>query len=890
MAGIASPPGANMPESTRALAAGERVANYEILGMLGAGGMGVVYKALDLKLERAVALKFLPPDLAITEKEKERLLKEARTASSLDHAHVGVIHGIEETPDGRIFIVMAYYEGETLAQKIRRGPFPSRDAVDIAIQIAQGLAAAHARNIVHRDIKPSNVIITIDGVVKIVDFGLARVVSTPSATQTGGTTGTVGYMSPEQTLGKAVDQRTDIWALGVILAELLTGENPFRRDTVPSIIVAILNEPPRPLEGVPADLQQIVYRALSKDPAHRYQNCAEMLADLTAIRAHLPEPTAAPDPSAPTRSIRSAELQKVVEQASKSAWPPSVQPKRATHRLMLAAAILILAIAGLSSVPSIRERLVGSIAASSQKHVAVLPFDNIGNNAANEPLTEGLMDSLAGKLSNLDVGQQSLWVVPASEIRRLKITDPSAALRELGATLVVKGSIQRDGQDVHLTVNLIDAKNMRQIGSASFEDRAGDLATLQDEAVSRLARLMHINVTADMLRNTGGAVTPAAYEGYLSALGFMQRYDKPGNLDAAISALSDAVKTDPRFALGYAQLGEAYRLKYQTDQNPKWVDEALANCRRAVELEDHLPAVYVTLARIHDGAGKHDLAIEEFQHALQLNPRDPDALSGTAGALEHAGRITDAEANYQRAAAMRPDAWDGYNNLGFFYSRQGRFADALAQFEHVVELTPDNAQAYSNIGGMQLLLGNFGAAETAFQKSIQLAPSYAAYANLGSLYNDQKRYADAAASTEKALAINGKDYRVWHNLASDYTWLKDDSKAGAAAERELALLEARVKDAPKDARAQSSLAILYARKKMREKALTRIQAALALAPDDPGVLVEAGETYEALGDRREAVSHVEQGLKRGYSLDDVKNDPWLVPVLSDPSFQSPVQK
>jgi len=191
---------------------------------------------------------------------------------------------------------------------------------------------------------------------------------------------------------------------------------------------------------------------------------------------------------------------------------------------------------------------------------------------------------------------------------------------------------------------------------------------------------------------------------------------------------------------------------------------------------------------------------------------------------------------------------------------------------------------------MQLLLGNFGAAETAFQKSIQLAPSYAAYANLGSLYNDQKRYADAAAATEKALAINGKDYRVWHNLTSDYTWLKQTDKAEAAAERELALLEARVKDSPKDARAQSSLAILYARKKIREKALIRIQAALSLAPEDPGVLVEAGETYEALGERREAISHVEQGLKRGYSLDDVKNDPWLVPVLSDPNYQSPVQK
>jgi len=882
--------GARISDSTRALSPGERVANYQIVGLIGAGGMGVVYKALDLKLERTVALKFLPPDLDITEKEKERLLKEARTASSLDHAHIGVIHGIEETPDGRIFIVMAYYEGESLSQRIRRGPIPFREAVDIAIQIAQGLAEAHSRNIIHRDVKPSNVMITSQGVAKIVDFGLARVVSTPSTSQTGGTTGTVGYMSPEQTLGKAVDPRTDIWALGVILAEMVTGQNPFRRETAPSMIVAILNEPPRPLDGVPIELQQIVYRALSKDPAHRYQNCVELLADLTRVRDALPEPAAAVDPSAPTRSIRPAEFQKYVEHASHSAWLPAPQPTRTRHWLILGAAVAVLALAALSFIPSIRERITGSIAAGTQKHIAVLPFDNIGNDPANQPLAEGLMDSLAGKLSNLDVGQQSLWVVPASEVRRLKINDPSAALRELGATLAVKGSIQRGGQDVHLTVNLIDTKNMRQIGSASLEDRAGDLATIQDEAVSRLAKLMHINVTADMLRNTGGAVTPAAYEDYLKALGYMQRYDKPGNLDSAISALSDAVKTDPRFAVGYAQLGEAFRLKNQLDQNPKWVDEALANAQKAAELNDSLPGVYFTLARIHDATGKYDLALQEFQHALQLNPRDPDAMGGIARAYERAGRVEDAEANFKKAAALRQDYWAGYNNLGFFYYRQRRYSDALAQFQRVIELTPDNAQAYSNLGSMEVDLGKTAEGEAAFKKSIELAPSYAVYANLGSLYYSEKRYADAAAALEKALALNDHDFRVWHNLASAYTWLKNTDKANAASGRELDLLESLVKVQPRDAGAQSDLAILYAGRNLHDKALLRIQAALAMSPEDPVVLVNVAEAYEALGDRRSAVTYVEDALKRGFDLDDVKNIPGLLPVLGDSNFRIPGKK
>ena len=234
-----------MPDATTKPSAGDRVGNYEILGLAGSGGMGVVYRALDLKLQRTVALKFLPDELVAAKADKDRFLREARTASSLDHPNIGVIHGIEETSDGRSFIVMAYYEGETLAQKISRRRLALPEAVDIALQMAIGLAEAHARTVVHRDIKPSNVIITPQNVAKIVDFGLARATTTTVSTQTMGTSGTIGYMSPEQTLGKVVDQRTDIWALGVVIAEMVTGRNPFHRDSAPAAIVAILNEPPK---------------------------------------------------------------------------------------------------------------------------------------------------------------------------------------------------------------------------------------------------------------------------------------------------------------------------------------------------------------------------------------------------------------------------------------------------------------------------------------------------------------------------------------------------------------------------------------------------------------------------------------------------------------------
>ncbi len=878
----------NMLESARLLPSrmvGQTISHYKIIDKLGAGGMGVVYKALDLKLERTVALKFLLTDVAVSDRDKERLLREARAASALDHPNIGVIYGLEESDDHQLFIVMGYYEGETLARKLSHGRIPIRESLDLAIQIASGLSAAHARNIIHRDIKPSNIIITNDEVAKIVDFGLARVIATPSMTQTGEVTGTVTYMSPEQTLGKPVDQRTDVWSLGVVMAEMFSGQNPFARDTASSVIFAILNQPPALAGAIPPDVQSIVYRALSKDPATRYPSCKELLADLQALPKFAEREV---DGSAPTVSISSEEFEKYVERASTPSWAPGVPPKPARRVWLAAGAVFLILVGALFLVPSSRERIKAAFLPTNENHIAVLPFDNFGNNPDNEILAQGLMDSLTSRLSNLEVGQQSLWVVPASVVRSRKVTDPSAALRVLDATLVVKGSIEREDKYVRLTVNLINTKTLRQIGSAEVEDRAGDFGTLQNEAVSRLARLMGITITPEMLSATGGNVNPAAYESYLKALGYLQRYDKPGNLDLAIAALNDAVKADPQFAVAYAELANAYRMRYGRDPNPKWVEEAVANASRAAQMNSHVPAVYVTLARTHSMQAKYDLALQEFQQALQLDPHSADALEGLAGTYEQMGRIADAESTFKKSVALRPDFWGGYNSLGLFYTRRGKYADAIVQIQRVIELTPDNAPAYLNLAAVYLNMGDpnqNSAAEQALKKSIELSPSYPAYANLGLLYYNEKRYADSATMTEKALTFNDKDYRVWSNLVATYEWLKNDDKSALARDHELKLVEDVVKDQPQDATAQSELAGLYAKEKMREKALVRIQSALALSPDDPRVLVNVADAYEILGDRQNALRYVEKALQKGYPLEDLKSDPEDQTLLQDPKFR-----
>ena len=244
---------------------GETISHYRITDKIGAGGMGVVYKAVDVKLERTVALKFLPNDVAFSARDKESLLREARAASALDHPNIGVIYGLEESDEHQLFIAMGYYEGETLAQKLSRELIPVKESLDLAIQIARGLSAAHARNIVHRDIKPSNIIITKDNVSKIVDFGLARVVASISSTQSISSTGTLPYMAPEQILGEPIDQRADLWALGVILVQMITGSHPFVRPNTGAMTFAILNQPPAALDVVPAAVQPIAYRPLFQE-------------------------------------------------------------------------------------------------------------------------------------------------------------------------------------------------------------------------------------------------------------------------------------------------------------------------------------------------------------------------------------------------------------------------------------------------------------------------------------------------------------------------------------------------------------------------------------------------------------------------------------------------
>ena len=393
------------------------------------------------------------------------------------------------------------------------------------------------------------------------------------------------------------------------------------------------------------------------------------------------------------------------------------------------------------------------------------------------------------------------------------------------------------------------------------------------------------NMSLSPAPNAAADIGPAAHESYLKGLGYLERYDKPGNLDSAIALFEASVKVEPNFALGFSALGEAYWDKYRLSQDPRWVDKAEEYCKRAAELNSQLPAVYVTLGRVHNGKGERNLALEEVQQALKLEPRSADALLALAAVYDSMGRTRDSEDAYRKAAALRPENWGGHYELAVFYYRHQRYSDAAEQFRRVIELVPDHAPAHSNLGVMLRNLGDAAGAEKEFNKSIELNPTYGAFANLAYLYYSQKRWAEAAAMTKKALQLNPADYRLWANLGLACEWLNQTGEAQAAYREELTRLQATVKLKPDDAAIQAELGLLYSKQHLRDKALPRIEAALALSPHDAAVLASAGEAYENLGDRTRALELMGKALAQGWTLAQLERNPDLRGLLADPGFR-----
>lgn len=860
---------------------GRQVTHYQILEPLGGGGMGIVYRAHDVKLDRPVALKFLLPHSHASEEAKRRFIREAKAASALDHSNIATVHEIDETEDGQLFIAMAYYEGETLKQKIARGPLEAEEAVDYAVQMAEGLQRAHQAGIVHRDIKPANVLVTQEGTVKLVDFGLAKAAAQTQLTTAGATLGTVAYMSPEQVQGRAVDARSDLWALGVVLYEMLTGERPFRGEHEQAIVYSIRNDPPVPIgdrrDDIPPALQAIVDRCLQKAPADRYPTAAEVKADLQQVMR--------------TSTGESLRPSGYTTPPRRPAW---------TRRIAGGLAGIVVVLLVLWAFPPTREALIVDPGLSTEdvplgpdpqadQGMVVLPCVNGGRDRANQVLCTGLMATLMDQLVQLQ-GPLKVWVVPAEEIRRRRATEPIEAQQWYNADWVLSGTVQRDDERMRADLTLSDGSR-RPVDTVTLDVPTANLTALPNDAIARVARLLGVTLPLQRLKAqvTSGTVVPRAYEAYLQGQGHLWTYKSTEHLDAAIASFQRAIEDDPAYDLAYAELGRSYWRKYEASQDTQWVATAVQYVERALDLNDQLDSAHEMLGLIYQRAGQYEKAVRAFQQALAFNPNRAETYRHLAQTYEAQGNLEKAESTFQRVVYRWPEYWVGYNDLGLFYARHGRLEAATAQFRQALEITPEHYRAYNNLATLYQHMGRWEEALEMHERLVDIKPNHATYSNLGTMYLQEARYADAARMYEKALALKDDNYRLWGNLAAAYDWVGLRDSAQTHYQRAAQLVEEQLKTDPRNPELLCDLGGYYAQIGKKDTALSLTEQALVLAPDDVEVAFGAAETYEQLGQRAKALTWIEKALEGGYPLAQIERAPGLRQLRTDPQFRSMIK-
>ena len=863
--------------------AGARLGPYELVSLLGSGGMGKVYRARDTDLARFVAIKVLKETAAPGATALSRLEREARIASSLNHPNIITVYSIGRS-EGVPYIAMELVDGKTLYELIATGGLPFPRVVEIASQIASAVAKAHEAGIVHRDLKPQNVMVTRDGLVKVLDFGLGTLAPDPGdagsnahtvqhetrLTAIGALIGTPDYMSPEQASGHQVDYRSDQFCFGSMLYEMATGHRPFRRATDVQTLAAIIQDEPRPIEArgdVPPLLGAIIERCLAKRPEDRYASTVDLAHDLQMLR------------------------DQVFQSHSRSGSMLVARPRR---RWPIAATIAlgagILAVLALAATPSIRQRLPWWSAAPqlpARLELVVLPFTNIGNDAASQPFGDGLVEILTTQLTQIGQVQGALQVVPASDVRREGVTSARDAHRVFGVTRVISGSVQRSAARVRVTVNLVDAVTLRQLNARSLDLELQEIGAMQDGVVREVAAMLGTAVPAAAQRvlTIGTTAVPSAYDFYLQARGYLQRYEQLDGVDLAIHQFLKAVEKDNGYALAHAGLGEAYWRKYQLTKDARWVDAARDSCATALKRADDLAPVYVTLGMVDAGTGKYADAVTDLKRAIALDQSSSDAYRELAGAYQALGRTADAEATFKTAIGVRPTYWANYNALGILYFRLSRYTEAEAQFKQVIALTPDNARAYGNLGGVYAQTTRYDEAAVMLERSLAIKPNAQAASNLATVYSFLGRHADAARKMEQALAFNDGDSQLWSNLASAYHWAPGERpKARAAFLRAIALAEKELRVNPRSADLILRIADCRSMIGEGERAKALAAQALKLAPQDVTVTYKAGLVYEQAGDRHKALELIGQALDRGYQRDLVDRSPSLVELRRDPRF------
>lgn len=716
---------------------GETVSHYKIVEKLGEGAMGVVYRAEDTKLKRTVALKFLPKELTRDQEARERFLREARAAAALDHQNICAVHEIDETEDDQVFIAMACYEGETLSQKIALAPLDLDDAIDIAVQTAKGLGKAHEKNILHRDIKPANIIITGDGVVKIIDFGLARLRGGDTRLTSAGTTmGTASYMSPEQAQGADVDHRSDIWSLGVIIYQMISGQLPFKGDHQLGVLYAIVNKKPQPLTalrtGVPAELERIVNKTLAKDPSQRYQHTDDLIADLKKLKRETePELIAGPKSTV-------------------------IEPAKRPARVYLRAGIVFLAVIIAAAAYFIfKDKWKNSI--------AVLPFVDLSPQKDQEYFCDGMTDDIITKLTRFG----ALKVISRTSVMRYKDTakDIKTIGKELGVAAILEGSIRKEKNNIRVTAQLINIQDGFHLWADTFDRELESVFDVQDEVSNAIAEALQVKLSPGIPKSqeVSRPKDIEAYEYCLKGMHILDSryiiYEREEDFQAAIKMFKKALEIDPNYVRSYFGLGYAYELHWEfTGKKEEDLDKMITVVKKAYRMFPDSMLSIQGMAWINFRQGNYDKAYRYFKRAQKVAPEISVSKinHGMGFFLASQGLYRRAVKYFSREVELDPFYLYAQQWLGNCFAYLGEFEKAVIHYKKAMEISPNDVYSMGRYAKFLIMMKKYGEAGEVLARAEKIDPDYLWLPFWNALLPA------AMGEKEKALALYNKD--DWEGL------------------------------------------------------------------------------------------------------------------------------
>jgi eukaryotic-like serine/threonine-protein kinase len=858
------------------------IGRYRLIDRLGAGGMGEVYLAEDPALGRKVAVKRVPLTGGVVPDALARLRREAQAAARISHPGVAAVYDVVEQ-DGSPYVVMEYVPGTDLSSRLAHGPLNGDEVVAIGTALADALAAAHAQGVIHRDLKPSNIRVTPDGHLKILDFGISKVLEplpaadaptdvSPALTRIGDSLGTPGYSAPEQLLGQPVDARADVFSLGVTLYELATGHAPFRRDTILATVLASMQHPPPRADtlnaAISAHLADVLARAMAAEADARFESAKAFKAALAATSG-----AAGALPTGATGAV------------------PSGPPVHATPtRYWLGAGAVVLLAATLAvatwvwRTPAPTTRAPGDDATA--RVIAVLPPENLSGEAANDFLAVGLADSLFTDLSGLP----GIRVVSPSDVRADTLAsrrDAPAIARSVGAVFLVESSIQRAGEQIRINARLLAADG----GVLWRGDFQGEMATIFD-LQRRFARGvidgLDVRMNSDQRARLDVPATRdvAALSDYWRGRLLLERTDLPEQVDAAIAAFESALARDDRFADAYAGLAEASWARYGHTGDTANVERAVASSERALALDASQPRVWVTLALVRNGTGHSDRALEDLRRAIDLQPGNDDSYRLLGDVLAGRAEWEAAEDAYRRAVSLRPGYWRNHYRLGVLFYRVGRFGDAVEAFRQATTLEPDAAAGYQAMGTAQQASGDLAGARANYERAIAIGPTRNAYSNLGIVHYWEGRYHEAVKAFEDAIARYPTEAVFHRNLGDALRRIGDTARAETSYGVAVTLYEQRLAVNAEDANARAELAVVEMKRGRVGRAREQIELARLAAPGDADVLYSLAVVLSLSGRPHEALPVLEQAMDAGVSALSVRYDDDLAAVRALPAYRA----